>query len=138
LIVIAIIGILAVGSMTLINPLSQIQKANDAKRKADLSQIQKALEIYYNDYGAYPLTGTGNIIATYGWGTQWLTYISKLPIDPSTSRTYVYCSSGQSYYLYASLEKGGPLGSNNCGVPTICGTGSPICNYGVSSSNVSP
>lgn len=44
LIVIAIIGLLASGLMMILNPVAQIQKANDARRKSDLGQVQKALE----------------------------------------------------------------------------------------------
>lgn len=138
LVVIAVIGALAVGAITFLNPLAQIQKANDAKRKSDLSQIQKALETYYNDYGYFP-TSTSNKIQGISWGSAWGQYMI-LPSDPSASRNYVYCLgvSNQSYYLYASLERGGLLASNRCGAATICGTGVPTCNYGVSSPDTIP
>lgn len=141
MIVIGIIGVLAGAITNIINPVAQFQKANDAKRKSDLSQIQKALETYYNDYGYFP-SAIDYKIAGINWGTSWGQYMI-LPSDPSTSRNYVYClglgASNQSYYLYASLEKGGPIVENKCNATTtICGTGIPTCNYGVSSPNVSP
>ncbi|OGH24990.1 MAG: hypothetical protein A3B47_02755 [Candidatus Levybacteria bacterium RIFCSPLOWO2_01_FULL_39_24] len=152
LIVIAVIGILAVAIISIINPLTQFQKANDSRRKSDLAQIQRAFETYYQDYGKFP-DSSGYIIAGIGWGLSWMPYMGTLPKDPaSPSRNYVYYSSsdGQTYYLYASLERGGndpqacnlgnactSLGTN--GIPTnACASGSIICNYGVSSPNVSP
>ncbi|MEK7559173.1 MAG: hypothetical protein AAB521_02600 [Patescibacteria group bacterium] len=38
----------------MINPSAQFQKANDARRKSDLAQLQKVLENYYSDKGRYP------------------------------------------------------------------------------------
>ena len=141
LITIAIVGVLAVGLVTVLNPFSQIQKAQDAKRKSDLSQIQKALEIYYQDRGEYPeVTASGYKIKRDGnpveWGSEWLPYMSILPKDPSSSKQYLYKSTAQTYYIYASLDKG----TNNPGhVPGGAACGSGItCNYGVSSPNVSP
>lgn len=140
---IAIVGVLVIGVTVVFDPIGRIQKEKDAKRKENLGQIQKALEAYYNDYGSYPLNPSRNDYRIKGsdgnpvpWGDPWVPYMGTLPKDPSSSRNYVYCSSGQSYYLYVSLERGGPITTNNCSGST-CGTGI-ACNYGVSSSNVSP
>jgi hypothetical protein len=135
--------------IVVLNPLAQIQKTNDARRKSDLSQIQKAVETYYNDFGYYPVadTSTSNYrikadaTTTLEWGSTGWQYINALPKDPSSTRNYVYCSpsssNGQSYYLYTSLERGG-----NQSLPTGCSGAScgasATCNYGVSSPNVSP
>ncbi len=160
LVVIAIIGILAVAIMTLVNPVAQFQKANDARRKSDLSQLQKTLEAYYSDNGSYPPHSTSGTLyrlfpgSMYDWGSTWTAYDTTLPKDPSSnSRNYAYYASagGQSYYLYASLERGsqdpqvctsGGTGicssiSSNSISTTACGA-SVTCNYGVTSSNVSP
>jgi len=57
IVVIAIIGVLA-GIVTVF-VITQGQKARDSRRVADLSQVQKALELYYAQYGCYPAsTGT--------------------------------------------------------------------------------
>lgn len=159
LIVIAVVGILAAGTIAVINPVTQFQKAQDARRKADLNQIQKALETYYQDNGAYPsssaayqivvkIAGTDTII---DWGSTWMPYMGNLPKDPADpAKKYVYYSNNrQTYYLYASLDRGGSdpqacsggicasLTSN--GIPAnACASGSIICNYGVSSPDVSP
>lgn len=54
LIFIALFAILAVAVFVLMDPFSQIKKANDAKRKKDLDTLKKAFEDYYNDKGCYP------------------------------------------------------------------------------------
>ncbi len=155
---------MATGAIVVLNPLAQIQKARDATRKSDLSQIQKALETYYQDQGRYPeyeFSPPNYFIKTADandsikeWGTDWLPYMSTLPKDPSSpSRRYIYYSSndGQTYYIYASLDRGasdpqactGANNNNACPGPSggsidmqnACGS---RCNYGVTSPNVSP
>jgi type II secretory pathway pseudopilin PulG len=135
---------------TTINPVAQYQRANDSRRKNDLGQIQKALEAYYQDNGNYPLSSIDNKIVnqsgtSVNWGGPWLPYMSKVPTDPSDTKQYIYYSvNGQSYWIYASLDRGDidPAAcdkGNKCGgvpVGAVCGAG--ICNYGVSSANVSP
>lgn len=149
LIVIAIIGILASGLMLILNPIAQIQKANDARRKSDLGQIQKALEQYYNDNGKYPTNTASYQITGVAWGSPWSTYIQTLPKDPKATKQYVYVANGtqQSYWLYTSLDNtkdpqlciaGGTVCPNAASLTgSPCGAGF-ICNYGVSSSNTSP
>lgn len=53
LVVISIIGLLS--TFALISLDNSRKKARDSKRKADLKQIQTALEVYYDKYGQYPL-----------------------------------------------------------------------------------
>lgn len=135
LIVIAVIGILASAIITVLNPISQLQKGRDARRKSDLAQIQKALELYYNDNETYP--------ASLTFGASWLPYMPMVPQDPRTGRNYSYIPSGQSYEMYASLERGAndpqscaPTGGNN-GAPCPGGGACGLpCNYRVTSSNI--
>lgn len=47
LVVIAVLGVLAAGVFTAINPLKRIQQANDAKIKNDISQIAQAEQAYF-------------------------------------------------------------------------------------------
>lgn len=159
-VVIGILGILAGGILLTINPFDKIQQGNDTKRKTDLQSIQKALEIYYNDFGKYPQSSTTSTTPPYeiapggtaiSWGNSWSPYISSLPKDPNGSQYYIYISGAsdnyQSYRLYASLERGikDPQicnkGSNTAcsgAVGVTCGTNAQVCNYGVTSPNVSP
>jgi len=147
---------MATGLIIAVDPLAQIQKANDAKRKADLSSVQKVLEQYYQDQSQYPehvAVSSDYFIKTTDasdpikeWGTSFLPYMGNLPSDPSSNKRYIYVSTGQAYYLYASLDRGindiqicKSDGSkcDNAPASTSCGVNA-ACNYGVSSPNVSP
>ncbi|MAG12320.1 hypothetical protein CL630_00725 [bacterium] len=98
LVVIAIIGILSAVVLASLN--SARQKSRDAKRVADLKQLQLALELYYDDNSSvYPATlaplKTGN-------------YIPVIAQDP-TGGSYNYFAIGSgasctSYHLEATLE----------------------------------
>lgn len=84
LVVIAIIGLLA--SIVLIALNSARLKSRDAKRVADLRQLQTALEMYYSDNGAYPSpyaqSGVGGTYSA-NWSTLLPSqYIGKMPTDP--------------------------------------------------------
>lgn len=155
LVAIGILGVMATVAIAVLNPFAQFQKADDAKRKADLSQIQKALEIYYQDYGEYPAFTNNSyylypivtLPATRGqkiWGSSWQPYMNVIPKDSNGNKNYVYYTTDrQSYYLYASLDRGtsadhcqgaDPCNTNKCSG----GVGTYTCNFGVSSPNVSP
>lgn len=54
LVVMAILVFLGVGLLATLNPIFQVDKANDARRKKDLGKIKVAFEEYYNDKGCYP------------------------------------------------------------------------------------
>lgn len=159
LVVIAILGIVAAVLLTDINPVAQLQKSSDAHRKTDLESLQRALELYYQDNGSYPVS-TNNLITINGtqlnWGSAWNSaaagqpYMNSLPKDPSSpTYKYVYYSpaGGQSYYLYAHLQRTNDPQACNSGnaCTTLGGAGFPAanacgatCNYGVSSPNVTP
>jgi len=167
IVVIGILGILASATLLALNPFAQFQKANDAKRKADLSQIQKALESYYQDYQVYPdslnyqldpVTTPPSTKTKLDWGSSWQPYMDVLPKDPTSSRHYVYYSpatlpdgtplNGQGYCLYVNLERG----ANDSSVCKPGGTrcdNSPVgacgvngmgvdCNFGICSPNAKP
>src|SRR5579859_3908199 len=92
LVAIAIMGVLAGVVLLVLNPVAQLQKANDARRKADLNAIQRALEVYYSDHGYYPPdTAPPNpsdyFIIDFGgahvtFGQSWLPYMARIPNDP--------------------------------------------------------
>ena len=72
---IAILATLLVLVYLLVDPLSQLKKASDASKKHDLTQIQNALDTYYNDTGCYPESiPFGNI-----WKVDNTTYMKKVP-----------------------------------------------------------
>ncbi len=101
LVVIAIIGILS--SVVLASLNSARVKARDARRVADLKQIQVALELYYDANSHYPAATLSSALAP--------TYISAVPTDPLDSTAYAYAYSAASnptgYHLGASLEQSG-------------------------------
>lgn len=54
LIVIAVIGVLAAVVITVLNPLEQLAKSRDVGRTNSVSQLGKAIELYYLANNAYP------------------------------------------------------------------------------------
>jgi len=103
LIVIAIIGILS--SFLLANYNGVRQRTRDGVRKTDLRQIQSALELYRSDQGKYPAT----LYATCNSAlTNTVTYMQKIPCDPSAPTTLRYQYSTvlpySKYCLRACLE----------------------------------
>jgi len=84
LVVIAIIGILS--SVVLASLNGARKKGRDARRIADMKQIQLALELYYDSNASeYPL-GVG----AAGLALLAPTYISTIPLDPQTGASYMY------------------------------------------------
>lgn len=156
IVAIGILGILVGGLLILINPIDSIKKAKDAKRKSDLSQIQKVMEQFYQDNGRYPnydvtsykiIGVSANATeAIVDWGSPWTPYMNLLPKDPDSSKRYIYFSddSGQSYRLYANLDRAGADAQSCPGTDHKCPSApggnacGGVCNYGVSSPNVSP
>lgn len=144
LVVISILGILATVGLTSFRT-SQI-RSRDTKRKSDLEQIQRALEMYLNDYGTYPLSTSDGLISagatagatTFNWGDEFkdskgTVYIKELPTDPKITPGYCYRLTNGCYQLYARLEN---LQDPKIGGPYTCTT--VTYNYGVSSPSCSP
>jgi uncharacterized protein (TIGR02145 family)/prepilin-type N-terminal cleavage/methylation domain-containing protein len=75
LVVIAIIGILS--TLAVVSLTNARQSARDAKRIADIKQIQTSLELYYNDNGQYPATITDSI------ATSGIVYMQTYPTAPT-------------------------------------------------------
>ena len=102
LVVIAIIAMLA--SVVLASLNTARQKGRDAKRIADMKQVQLALELYFDTNGAYPTGDTSNtriptILVTNG-------HIGAMPLDPVANGVYVYqlCTAPTQYCMNATLE----------------------------------
>lgn len=102
LVVIAIIGILA--TLLLLQLGIARQRARDAKRIADVSQVRTASELYFDDAGTYPQ------VATYaGLGALLVPkYMTQLPTDPLNVGNYAYnyAYNGLTrYHVWAELEQ---------------------------------
>lgn len=137
IVVTAILGILSILGIS--NFTATIERSRDARRKADLSTIQKGLESYYGDNSVYPATiTTADLCAS-----TTTCYLKTVPTDPSGgSNVYYYVrgntgGTSQSYQLYSTLERTDDTGTgvNQGGYAGTCGG---TCKYGVSSSNVTP
>ena len=106
LVVIAIIGILAAFAMVSLGGTRG--KARDARRLADIKEIQTALEMYYLDANLYPANvSSGSSIAS---GST--VYMAKVPANPSPrndgtclNSDYAYTQDldGNSYHIVYCL-----------------------------------
>jgi len=123
LVVVAIIGLLATMSIVALN--SARARARDAKRVADIKQIQTALELYYNDKGLYPTT-LGTTLAS-----DTIIYMGIVPTAPTpfdsaacaTINPYAYTpkDTNSSYTLNYCL--GAPTGGMAAGAHTATPAG---------------
>ncbi len=92
--------------------------ARDGRRKADLTSIGSALELYRQDNGKYP---------TALDGTFYPAYMTAPLSDPKVTQQYVYSPTLTGYYLCAALEMApAPPMTINC--TSSCGV---ACNYQV-------
>ncbi|MDP2648601.1 MAG: prepilin-type N-terminal cleavage/methylation domain-containing protein [bacterium] len=105
LVVIAIIGLLS--SVVLASLNNARVKGRDARRLADLKQLQTALELYYSDNNAYPVSTTQANAAT-ALAALSPANISTIPDDPlGGSSHYVYKSTaGGTFYCLGSIMEG--------------------------------
>lgn len=105
LVVIAIIAILSTMVMAGLN--SARAKGRDAKRIASVRALQKALDLYYDTCGGYPMLGSGAYVdvaaggldtsvqdgTCAGGATTFGTFMTILPVNPlPNGTTYQYCS----------------------------------------------
>jgi prepilin-type N-terminal cleavage/methylation domain-containing protein len=141
LVVIAIIGILTTIAVVALN--NARAKARDAKRVADIKQVQTALELFFNDKGRYPTDeefSSGSIYSTSTNGTT--TYIAAIPQAPtppdggcSTSTNpfvYTAASDGTSYtinYCLGNAIGGSTIAGINSAIPSAISVGcTPSCS----------
>lgn len=154
LLIVIAIGILVGVFFYLVDPLKGYFEGKDAKRVQDLQSIKKALQFYYRDFGRYPdfddKTFAIKIKNTmYGFGESWMPYMEIIPEDPAFYKTYGYWADRennfQSFRLYTSLDRpniidgscDSELGCLHVPNSDMCGQYA-LCNYGVTSGNVSP
>ena len=141
LVAIAILGVLA-GLITG-NFFNSLKKGRDARRKQDLENIQKALELYYEDNKGYPSAVTSGSALCHPSGCNTRTYTQKIPTDPS-GFTYYYLTdaTGTYYKLYSciesSLDEGAGVDQSGYSGTNCACSGGATCKFGVSSTNTNP
>ena len=113
LVVIAIIGVLS--SVVLASLNTARQKGYDAKRFSDLRNVQTALDNYYSDHGAYPIT-------------------SGSPAKYSNCNFGAYTYQANPNNVIPGLVSGGYIGSIPTG-PQMVGASNYDCYVYVSTSN---
>jgi prepilin-type N-terminal cleavage/methylation domain-containing protein len=161
LVVISIIGILA--SIGLVAFRSAQFRSRDAERKSDLKELSNALELFYSDYGKYPSSSGGQLLAcgynsltgigtactwgegefrdTYGGGNTKTTYFKVLPKDEISEHTYYYRTvavnsvADSGFQIYAYLENS--QDQSIISTDVLCGT-NLNCNFAITSSNTTP
>ena len=132
LIAVTILMILFVMVLYGFKPSTQLSKARDSRKKADLVKIKNLLEDYYNDHNCYPEQLQNLVLEDY---------IDRIPSSLSES-DYEYVSDCQSYRVYAILEYEEDSDIAEVGCSEGCGPGGGTpggnCdyNFGVSSTNV--
>lgn len=102
-----IVAVLAAVGM--VSYASATKKSRDAKRMADIAQIQSALEMFRSD--SSPSTYiVGNNLSGLVPG-----YLPKIPAPPKSTDEYYYAGAQYSYCLYTTLEDT----SSSCD-PNVC------------------
>lgn len=123
-VVIVVIAILA--TLVFVSYRGIQSQSRDDRRRTDVANIEKAMELYYDDNGAYPSpTGATGSVINSGWYTSgdgsWDILMNKLvpdsidalPVDPTnTSGGKPYTTDQYVYAIYVNTT-GGYCGSTN-------------------------
>lgn len=135
LVAITILATLIGGVLLAINPMAQVNKAQDAKRLSDIQQVKTALELYYSDNNKYPTT----IPFGYEWKVQdsmgkETIYMKKVPQDPNCNNDNNNCykyrtdttvgAKPQWAVIFAQLSKSTAY-ANTCPLSTLSNACTP-------------
>ena len=132
LVVIAIIGLLS--SVILASLNGARKKGRDARRSADLKEVQLALELYYSNNGQYPILTTVNTTQSgFASALAALTSdgdIPTIPSDPNAGSYYYKSTSNGSFYCLGATMETTPLPISSCNVgATGLDAAAPTGNY---------
>jgi len=135
--ILVVITLLAILATIIVNSyVSTLKKGRDSRRKQDLEQVSRALELYYADNNVYPATLSWDSPLVNSQVVPTKLYMKRLPSDPANTDTleYLYETDGTYYRLFTCLENDQDAnyqiysGKN-------CGSGCNNCNYGIASPN---
>ncbi|MDP3993365.1 MAG: type II secretion system protein [bacterium] len=108
LVVIAIIGLLA--SIVMVSLNTARSKARDARRLADMRQLQLALELYFNDNNAYPPTvNNGDLDALNPLVPNYISAIRNDPLNTGSTPTWAWSNQNTYYYWRGNAGACGPF-----------------------------
>ena len=123
LVVVAIIGLLSTLSIVALN--NARARSRDARRVADVKQIQTALELYFNDNSKYPTAPLGTSIVNPSASST--IYMAQVPTPPdpddgscTATNAYTYTNPSSGTYTLAYC-----LGSATGGISAGAHTATP-------------
>jgi type II secretion system protein G len=106
LVVVAIIGLLT--GVVVISITNVKAKARDAQRVSDINTINTALNMYHNDFNAYPIYDgyitTTDALSTALRNAGALSSVPKDPLNYGNYRYYYQSVNGGDFYLQYYLE----------------------------------
>ncbi len=113
-VVITILGTLIAGTALTLNPSKQIDKAKDSLSQANMQEVRKGLDLYYQDKKCYPAQESAFTTAL-NTGGEWTegntTYMKKVPLDAEDD-AFVYLTDNSStincrqwYVLFSKLSQ---------------------------------
>ena len=112
LVVIGVLGVLASGLLTAINPAAQLARARNSNRKSDLKMLADALERYRVTQGTYPVVGGWSGASGSSWyrgSPEWIPglitsgELKTLPTAPRQGEVFSPCNiASYTYYIYYS------------------------------------
>ena len=121
LVVISIIGLLA--SLILVSVAESRQRARDSKRVADMNQMAKAMELFFNERFSYPTSAAGGPLNVSMANILVPKFVLTLPIAPQPPDGSC-AASGLGSNAYYFSPTGGASTANNYLITFCLGTGS--------------
>lgn len=149
LVTITIIILLLAALFLIFNPITQINKSKDAKRKSDLATFSKVLEDFYNDKQCYPkpsevcydapVNDSCHVCGNDSGSPSLDPYISTIicdPVHPTNKYIYNYdnVDCPKTYKIFAKLSITADPVIKDVGCTNGCGP-SLSYNYGITSPN---
>lgn len=154
---IAVTAILLILGMVVYSNLAVAQRrSRDSQRKSDIRTIHDGLVKYQNDFGHFPASLDGKIVACgtekdndglpilipceWGWDSlrdvadpAYPAYITKLPSDPNhgQGKRYYYISNQKRFQIYTALESAEEAEYNTSVIARNLPCGNQDCNAGL-------
>lgn len=132
LVVIAVLGVLAAGVLTVINPLEQLARGRDGGKKSTVNQLGNAVQAYYTSQNSVyptanatwittlvtagelksaptasaPLCAVANVQNGYCYNTNGVDSIVYIPAESAAERTRAGCTTTQTTWVVWSSAAG--------------------------------